>query len=134
MTATIIDHERAAKVCEQIAEGQSLRQACKAVKLATSTFLDWVGTDDKLGERYARARATGAEVEFERLREIVEEEPPADMQGKVDSGWVAWKRMQVDTFKWQLSKKRPERYGDRIEQHHTGTVGLSIAIDLGGKA
>lgn len=122
------------RVCERLADGQSLRRACREEGVKAPTFLDWVEQDEDVAERYARARATGAEVEFERLREIVEEEPPTDMQGKTDSGWVAWKRMQVDTFKWQLSKKRPERYGDRIEQHHTGTVGLSIAIDLGGKA
>ena len=129
-----IDRDLVARVCERLADGQSLRGACRDEGVKAPTFLDLVEADEEVRERYARARATGAEVEFERLREIVEEEPPADMQGKVDSGWVAWKRMQVDTFKWQLAKKRPERYGDRIEQHHSGTVGLSVNIDLGGKA
>jgi len=129
-----IDRDLVARVCERLADGQSLRGACREEGVKAPTFLDWAEQDEDVAERYARARATGAEVEFERLREIVEEEPPADMQGKVDSGWVAWKRMQVDTFKWQLAKKRPERYGDRIEQHHSGSVGLSIAIDLGRKA
>lgn len=129
-----IDRDLVARVCDRLADGESLRKACREEGVKCPTFLLWVEENEDIAEQYARARATGAEVEFERLREIVEEEPPTDMQGKTDSGWVAWKRMQVDTFKWQLSKKRPERYGDRIEQHHTGSVGLSIAIDLGGKA
>lgn len=79
------------------------------------------------------ARATGADIGFEELMEQAAEAPPCDATGKTDSGWVAWKRLQVDTAKWVLAKKRPERYGDRVEQHHTGSVGLSIAIDLGGK-
>ena len=121
-------------ICELLQDGESLRAACAKVGVAKSTFLKAIDGDKDWGDRYARARATGADVEFERLRDIVEEPPPIDANGKTDSGWVAWKKLQIDTFKWQLAKKRPERYGDRIEQVHSGNVGLSISIDLGGKA
>lgn len=120
-------------VLEAVADGQSLRKACEKAGIGASTWLDWCAEDKVLGEQYARARSTGSEVEFERLRELVEEMPPNDENGRTDSGWVAWKRLQIDTFKWQLSKKRPERYGDRIEQVHSGSVGLIINIDLSDK-
>ncbi len=128
-----VDRDLVARVCEQLAEGESLRRACEMEGVKRSTFLKWVAEDEDVGDRYARARATGSEICFEDLLEQAAEAPPCDATGKTDSGWVAWKRLQVDTAKWVLSKKRPERYGDRIEQHHTGSVGLSIAIDLGGK-
>ena len=40
--------------------------------------------------------------------------------------------MQNDTMKWTPSKKRPERYGDRIDLTTGGkALGLAINIDLG---
>jgi len=130
-TAMKNPNDKVDRVIELLEQGESLRRAASDAGVAASTFLGWCEVDEQLAERYARARARGAEVEFERLREIVEEEPPVDDKGRVDSGWVQWKRMQVDTFKWQLAKKRPERYGDKVGIEHSGNVGLAINIDLG---
>jgi hypothetical protein len=65
--------------------------------------------------------------------ETAAEPAPCDATGKTDSGWVQWKRLQIDTAKWVLARRRPTVYGDRVEQHHSGAVGLSINIDLGGE-
>lgn len=118
-------------VLQRLTEGESLRKACLEAKIAPSTFLGWVDAEDDLTERYARARATGADLEFDKLEEMAAEPPPLNDKGQVDSGWVQWKRMQIDTAKWTLSKKRPERYGDRIDVTSNGkAVGLAINIDL----
>jgi hypothetical protein len=132
-------HDKASKeqaitvVLDSLATGESLRKSATKANVPASTFLLWVEEDEKLAERYAQARARGVEVEFDRLQEIVEEVPPKNENGMTDSGWIAWKRLQVDTFKWQLSKKRPERYGDKIDLKHSGSVGLSININLDDK-
>ncbi len=133
MRKSKIDSESIERILAELANGESLRKACENAGVARSTFLDLVDSDKELTDRYARVRAKGAEVEFERLQDLAEEPPPLDANGKTDSGWVQWKRLQIDTAKWMLAKKRPERYGDRVEQHHTGSVGLAISIDLGGK-
>lgn len=119
------------QVLALLEDGQSLNGSARKCGVAPSSFLEWCEKDEELAERYARARARGAEVEFERLREIVEEAPPTNDKGTVDSGWVQWKKLQVDTFKWQLAKKRPERYGEKLDVNHGGKVGLAINIDLG---
>lgn len=129
-----IDRDLVERVCERLADGESLRKACEAEGVKLSTFLRWVANDDDIADQYARARATGSDIAFEELMEQAAEPAPCDATGKTDSGWVQWKRLQIDTAKWVLAKKAPKKYGDRIEQHHTGSVGLSVNIDLGNKA
>ena len=78
------------------------------------------------GDNYARAREDGDDVEFERLTELASEEPPR-VKGFVDSGWVAWKRNQIDLAKWMLARKRPKKYGDRTAIEHSGEVNVTLA-------
>lgn len=117
-------------VLELLQQGESLRKAAKQAKVAPSTFLLWCERDEKLAERYARARSMGADLEFDRLNDAAAELPPVNDKGQIDNGWVQWKRLQIDTMKWTLAKKRPERYGDKMEHQHTGEVALAINIDL----
>ena len=117
----------AAQVLESIRRGDSLRAACREAGIGASTFLDWVGDDKELAEQYVRARETGADAEFERLLEMADAEPERTERG-VDSGWVQWQRMRVDTMKWALSKKAPRKYGERLDLKHSGNVGLQINI------
>lgn len=105
-------------ICQRLAEGESLRKACEALRPdgpSVPTFLLWCSQDAALAEQYARARATGTDAEFEELDELQSQEPPTDANGKVDQGWVAWRRLQVDTKKWALSKKAPKKYGEKLE-------------------
>lgn len=122
-----MDAQKAAKVCELVAEGNSLRAACESVGFSHSTFLDWCRDNEELANQYARARDNGVDAEFERLQESVEEEPAIGPSGGVDAGWVAWKRLQVDTKKWALSKKAPKKYGDKTQHEVTGTFNVSLS-------
>ena len=45
----------------------------------------------------------------------------------VDIGWVAWKRVQIDTMKWLLSKRNPKKYGDKIGLEHSGEINVGLA-------
>lgn len=114
----------AEKVCDLVATGESLRRSADIVGVKVSTFLDWVRENPDLTEQYTRAREKGLEVEFEALRDLAAEPPPITPAGTTDSGWVQWKRLQIDTAKWTLSKKNPRKYGDKIETTHQ--VGESI--------
>jgi len=111
-------------VCDRIAEGVSLRTAAQEQGMSHATFLLWCNENAVLANQYARARATGADAEFEELGALQEEQPPTLPSGAVDTGWVAWRRLQVDTKKWELSKKAAKKYGDKIETTHE--VGDSI--------
>lgn len=117
--------EVANRVCERITEGDSLRKAAEAEGVKHSTFLLWVKENPALADQYTRAREAGTDAEFERLSDLNDEKPQLGPSGAVDAGWVAWKRLQIDTKKWELSKKAPKKYGDKIEQTHE--VGESIS-------
>lgn len=116
--------EKAQAICAAVAEGKSLRTAAKEQGLSHTAFLLWCREDQELANQYARARDTGTDAEFEDLDILQNEQPERDERGKVDPGWVAWKRLQIDTKKWALSKKAPRKYGEKIETTHE--VGESV--------
>lgn len=120
--------ELATRICSSVAEGKSLRSSARETGLTAPTFLRWCDERHDLAERYARARSLGADVEFEALADLHDEEPKRGPSGGVDAGWVAWKRLQIDTAKWALSKKAPKRYGDKMETTHLGR--MTIAREL----
>ena len=69
-------------VLQRLTEGESLRKACVEADIAPSTFLGWVDADEFLSEHYARARATGADLEFDKLGELAAEQPPVNDKGQ----------------------------------------------------
>ena len=40
---------------------------------------------------------------------------PPGPDGKVDAGYVQWRRLQADALKWELSKLEPKRFGEKLE-------------------
>lgn len=114
--------EKAQAICQSVAEGKSLRTAAKEQGISHTAFLLWCREDAELANQYARAREAGTDAEFEDLAELQSEEPVRDNFGKVDSGWVAWKRLQIDTMKWALSKKAPKKYGEKVDVNLGGTL------------
>ena len=106
--------ELAAEICRRIGEGESLRSACTAEGAKPSTFVGWCNDRPDVAEQYTRARNTGRALRFEQLREIASQEPERDSNGKIDPGWVQWKKLHIDTEKWSLSKEEPKKYGDKL--------------------
>lgn len=68
-------------------------------------------------------------MEFERLEELADEQPERDDKGRVDPGWVAWQRGRVDVRKWTLARKRPKKYGDKLDLNHSGNMSVSLRPD-----
>lgn len=91
-------------VLAAIAEGASLRTACKDLGFKAPTFLDWVKADKNLAEQYAHARELQAEHYAEQIIEI------ADTTLDPVKG-----RLQVDARKWIASKLLPKKYGDKLD-------------------
>lgn len=116
--------EKAKAICARVAAGESLRKAGAAEGVDHSTFLYWLHDRPELANQYARARDIGADVGFDALEELKEELPERGPTGTVDAGWVAWKRLQIDTAKWSLAKKAPKKYGEKTETTHE--VGESV--------
>jgi hypothetical protein len=127
----MFSQETADTICQMLADGMSLRKACDELSIKHPTWLLWVSESKELADQYARAREAGQNYRFERLNEKAAAEPERDDKGRIDPGWVAWKRLEIDTEKWTLSKQEPKKYGDKLQTEVTGnlkhdhTVGLS---------
>lgn len=116
------------KICEQLAIGLTLREACKSEELpAESTVRLWALEDrDGFSAQYARAREIGYQTMADELLEISDDGRNDWMErnGEDDRGWVAngehmgRSRLRVDTRKWLLSKALPKLYGDKITATH----------------
>ena len=111
-------------ICEQLADGKSLREVCRQDGMPSVwSFLRAVEADAALAQQYARAKETGIEALAADTLAIANtpmlgvirtvkadgsiEEKQADM--------IEHRRLQVDTRKWLLSKLAPKKYGDKLE-------------------
>lgn len=117
------DYDRAAimaDVCEQIANGKSLREICEPEGMpAPSTIVGWLVEDDALSEQYTRARERQADFYADEIIEIAD-------QAKNEDAQIA--RLRVDARKWKASKLAPKRYGDKVTNEHSGPDGQPIAF------
>lgn len=94
------------RICERIAEGESLRAICQDKDMPSSTsVMRWLSADSGLSEQYARAREMQGDGEFDKAREIAFAATPETVQ-------VA--RLQYDAVKWRAGKLRPKVYGDKV--------------------
>jgi len=128
--------EIANKICERLANGESLRAICRDAGFPNEASVrGWV-IDDKDGfaSQYARARQIG----YERLAEeilIISDDGindtyvDEDGNERTDHDVIARSRLRVDSRKWMLSKMLPKIYGDKIQTEHSG--GVSVTVSTG---
>lgn len=141
---SIYTTELATKVCEHIANGLSLRAIAAIPDMpSTSTIMAWLDGDrPEFSEQYARAREAQADKMAEDIIAIADEEctmiraskhgldgDDDGMQEVVfDTTAVARNRLRVDARKWLASKLAPKKYGDKIQNEHTGAGGGAIEV------
>lgn len=116
------------KICEQLANGMTLREVCRAEDMPPEQTVRRWALEDREGfsAQYARAREIGYMVMADELLEISDDGRNDWMErnGEDDRGWVAngehmgRSRLRVDTRKWLLSKALPKLYGDKITTTH----------------
>ena len=119
-------------IISEIEEGASLRSVlCKDGMPASITFYDWIEKDKEKSIQYARAVDVRIEKKFESIERDYLEEPQRDpTTGKIDTGWVQLQRLKIDAKKWELSKLKPKKYGDKIQTEHSGEITTTV-ISLG---
>ena len=124
----------AAKICERLAEGETLRSICRDEKMpGKTTVLRWLGDEKNADFRtqYAHAREMQADRFAEEILEIADdtsEDWSTDKDGKktLDHEHVQRSRLRIDTRKWLMARMAPKKYGDKIQ--HTGDGGGPIRV------
>lgn len=118
--------DMAEKICEQIANGKSLRAICAEDDMpSTTTVFKWLNENQEFSDQYARARDRQADYYFEEIIEIAD-------SVEADSATVAKARLQVDARKWTLSKLAPKKYGEKTEldvKSSDGSMTPTVRLD-----
>lgn len=139
---TDYNQEIADKICEAIADGQSLRSICQQEDMPNkATVFRWLDKHKEFGDQYARARDEQAETLADDIVSIVDSAanpltvdgvPLTDADGKpimfADTASIAHARLKMDARKWVASKLKPKKYGDKldVDAKHSGTVVLQL--------
>lgn len=110
--------ETAARICERMADGESLRAICRDEGMpGLSTVMRWADEDPVFREQYARAMSLRADAKFEELDDVSEDAVLSDSAVR-----IAGLRLKADNIKWQLGKMSPKKYGEKLDLNHSGAV------------
>lgn len=130
--------ELAAKICERLAAGDSLRRICRDIGIDESTPRWWVVEDrEGFAAQYRKARDMGMECMLDELLDIADDKSKdtyidEDGNERCNKEWLNRSRLRVDTRKWYMSKVAPKRYGDKLETTLKGDPEAPIALILNG--
>lgn len=105
------------------------------------TVMLWLVEDESLCDTYTRAKDSQADYMAEEILDIADDSSNDYMTRKrgddeievLDSEHVQRSKLRIESRKWLMSKLKPKKYGDRVNQVHEGTIGLSgILSELDG--
>lgn len=99
------DQAVADRICDQLAEGKSLRRICTQKAMPTKkTVLRWLEENPAFQAQYSRAHDGQAEHYFDELM---------DLQRQATAENAHAIRVRADIIKWACSKLKPKKYGER---------------------
>lgn len=94
------------KICERIADGESLRAICREEGMPDhNTVIRWKNEKPEFCSQYARAREDQADGLFDQALDILKE----DFKDNVD---VQSAKVRLDVIKWTAGKLAPKKYGE----------------------
>lgn len=106
------------KICDQIADGKSVREICEQKGMPNRrTFHDWCRRTPELQAQYDAAYLMGEQSILD------------DIQYIADTGTDPAKtRVQVDARKWTLKVRNRKVYGDHVTEELTGPNGGPLQV------
>lgn len=122
--------ENGEHICRLIAEGNSLRQVAKALKIESAgSITDWIREDAEFAVQYARATELRCQWWAEEILEISDADYTGS-NGFVDNAAVQQARLKSDNRKWLLSKLLPKQFGDKITQELVGDPNAPVVTRI----
>lgn len=122
LPGTTASKEDIETILYRLAEGESLREACKGTGTTHWSILRLVVDDENFGKQYARARAAGSELDSDEIVEI------ADTECK-DQVAVQWAKNRIEARKWRASKQTP-KFRDKQDVAHAGGITLQVVTGV----
>jgi len=127
------------KICEQIETGRSLRSILKEDENmpSSSTFFIWLKDDAVKSKRYELATDLRTDILFDEIIDIAYNTEEGTTTKETERGievttgdMLGHRRLKIDALKWSLSKLNPKKYGDKIQNEHSGEITTNV-ISLG---
>lgn len=127
------------QICEQIETGRSLRSILKEDDNmpSSSTFFIWLKEDALKSKRYELATDLRTDILFDEIIEIAYNVEEGTTTKETERGveittgdMLGHRRLKIDALKWSLSKLNPKKYGEKIQQEHSGELTTNV-ISLG---
>jgi hypothetical protein len=127
-------------ICERLSEGEPLRSICRDEGMpAWRTVYDWRDANPEFAARIAHARELGEEAIAQDCLQIADTPQVGSKSVSKASGieiteadMIEHRRLQIDTRLKLLAKWNPRKWGDKVQQEHTGKDGGAIQILFGG--
>jgi hypothetical protein len=119
-------HEDAAdQILEAIADGQGLVSFLKQREdmPSYSTVMRWIRDNPEFAEMYTRACEDMADNDADKISDVAERV----IRGEIDPQAA---RVAIDAYKWSAGKRRPRKYGDKIEIDQTTRVAVTHTLDV----
>jgi len=113
------------QILEAISEGIGLVTFLKSRPDMPSypTVMRWVRDNPDFAANYTRAREDMADHDADKIADVAE----AVAAGKMDPQAA---RVAIDAYKWSAGKRRPKRYGDKLEIEQTASVAVTHTLDV----
>ncbi len=131
---TKYSQELADNICEQIATtSKSMKTICAGLDMNVMTVLNWLcesheAYKPEFCKMYARAKEMQADLLAEEILDI-SDDSSQDLKGIDDFGnriedkeFVNRSKVRIDARKWIASKLKPKKYGEKIQQEHSGDL------------
>jgi hypothetical protein len=117
--------EVAAAICARLADGESLKKICESEGMpARSSVHKWLATNPEFLTMYQVAWDEKADGLFDEMQELMNQDPPADLDPKQTMAWVQNKRVKLETLRWILARMAPKKFSERYEI--TGAAGEAL--------
>jgi len=115
----------AEQILEAIADGIGLVTFLKSRPDMPSypTVMRWVRDNPDFAANYAQAREDMADHDADKIADVA----VAVSKGLMDP---AAGRVAIDAYKWSAGKRRPKRYGDKLEIEQTSNVAVTHTLDV----
>lgn len=118
--------ELAAFICDELAEGRSLRSICAADDMPkVSTIGHWRAKHPEFAALYAHARELAGDAEADLAKAYSEQTHvllPNGMYAPIDPQRA---RLMADTAKWRSSRLNAKAWGDKVAVEHSGSISFS---------
>lgn len=105
-------------ICETIIDGVSMTEVAERIGVSYGTLHTWIAADPERSARVRDARAATAKLWDERATQ--------EIRAAGDPFELAKARELAFHYRWRSSKITPKEYGDKVQNEHSGSVGVTI--------